>query len=78
MLELAEAVGVKMVRSDHLKSYMSEKSLPSFATSFGQKEELVTRIKNIVDESSGKIDIFKELIDKFCLTYMVSMKPEKV
>ena len=51
-----------MVRSDHLKSYKSEKSFPSFAKSFGQKEELVTRIRNIVDEYSGKIDIFKELI----------------
>ena len=61
LTELVEAVGVKMVRSDHLKSYKSGKSIP-FAKSFGQKEELVTRIRNIVDEYSGKIDIFKELI----------------
>ena len=50
-----------MVRSDHLKSYKSEKSFP-FAKSFGQKEELVTRLKNINQEYSGKIDVFKELI----------------
>ena len=30
--------------------------------SFGQKEDLTTRIKNILDEYSGEIDIFKEMI----------------
>ena len=51
-----------MVRSDRLESYKSEKSFKSFGMSFGQKEDLITRLKNINQEYSGKIDVFKELI----------------
>ena len=56
---VAEAVGVKMIKAESLQSM---KSKFPFGNAFGQKEELVTRIKNILDEYAGKIDIFKELI----------------
>ena len=56
---LAETIGVKMIKAESLQSM---KSKFPFGNAFGQKEELVTRIKNILDEYAGKIDIFKELI----------------
>ena len=58
--DLAEYIGVKMVRAEVLKK-LAAKDFP-FGDPFGQKEELTTRIRNILDEYSGEIDIFKELI----------------
>ena len=56
---VVEKIGVKMIKAESLQSM---KSKFPFGNAFGQKEELVTRIKNILDEYAGKIDIFKELI----------------
>ena len=57
---VAETVGVKLVRAEALENLKS-KNFP-FGNAFGQKEKLVTRIRNILSEYSGKIDIFKELL----------------
>ena len=58
---IAQMVGVKMVVAEVLKNLQSKENFP-FSTAFGQKEELITRIKNILEEYSGKIDVFKELL----------------
>ena len=59
--DIAKFVGVKMVESEILKNLKSKQKFP-FASPYGQKEELITRIKNILDEYAGKIDVFKELL----------------
>ena len=56
---VVEKIGVKMIKAESLQSM---KSKFPFGNPFGQKEELVTRIKNILNEYDGEIDIFKELI----------------
>ena len=56
---VVEKIGVKMIKAESLQSM---KSKFPFGNAFGQKEELVTRIKNILNEYDGEIDIFKELI----------------
>ena len=56
----AMALGAKMVRSRVLGQFASDDF--QFGDPFGQNEKLTTRIKNILDEYSGEIDIFKEMI----------------
>ena len=56
----AMALGAKMVRSQVLGQFASDDF--QFGDPFGQNEKLTTRIKNILDEYSGEIDIFKEMI----------------
>ena len=53
-------LGVKMVKSEALEHFAA-KDFP-FGDPYGQGEKLTTRIKNILDEYSGNIDIFKEMI----------------
>ena len=59
--DTARIIGVKMVVAEVLKNLQSKEKFP-FSSAFGQKEELITRIKNILEEYSGKIDVFKELL----------------
>ncbi len=54
-MEVASSLGVKTQRS-----FLLHKHLKSFA--FGQKEELTTRLKNIVSSHSPNHEILKELV----------------
>ena len=56
----AGKLGVKMVKCEALELFAS-KDFP-FGDPYGQAEKLTTRIKNILDEYPGNIDIFKEMI----------------
>ena len=49
-----------MVKSKAIEQFLAEEF--PFQEAFGQKEEWTTRLKNILDEHHGDIDIFKEMI----------------
>ena len=58
--DLAEKLGVKMVRNKILDSFRQPK--PEWSKRFGQKEKLTTRIQGILKEYPFDVTILKELL----------------
>ena len=60
--QLAVDLGIKPVRSKMLEKYASKKTSFFQGTQFGQREELTSRIKNIIRDYPLDVTILKELL----------------